>query len=244
MAETLPLAGGGFEVQILRMTGSAKLAIVAACAGDPARATMLQLLMDGRAFTAGELSSAAGVTAQTASGHLLRMVDAGLLTVVSQGRHRYYRLSSPLVAQMLEGIMVVAASNAVMTGPGNEAMRNARACYDHLAGRLGVGIADRLVDAGHVTLTDQGGEVTGSGRTFFSRIGIDVETAPSHRAFCRPCLDWSERRYHLAGVLGDRIMHFCFDNHWIKNKPRSRVVEVTALGTRKFRDVFGLRLDV
>ena len=101
------------------MPGSAKLAIVAACAGDPARASMLQLLVDGRAFTAGELSSTAGVTAQTASGHLSRMVDAGLITVASQGRHRYYRLSSPMVAQMLEGMMVVAASNAVMTGPGD-----------------------------------------------------------------------------------------------------------------------------
>ena len=110
-----PLAVARGAVQIPRMTGSAKLAIVAACAGDPARATMLQLLIDGRAFTAGELSSAAGVTPQTASGHLSRMVDAGLLTVVNRGRHRYYRLSSPLVAQMLEGIMVVAASNAVMT---------------------------------------------------------------------------------------------------------------------------------
>lgn len=243
MTEVSALAGWPSEVHIPRMTGSAKLAIVAACAGDPARATMLQLLMDGRAFTAGELSSAAGVTAQTASGHLSRMVDAGLLTVASQGRHRYYRLSSPLVAQMLEGMMVVAASNAVMTGPGNEAMRKARSCYDHLAGRLGVGIAQRLVDAGHVTLTDQGGEVTSSGTMFFRRIGIDAETAPTHRAFCRPCLDWSERRYHLAGVLGDRIMHFCFDEGWIKQKPKSRVVDITPLGTRKFREVFGLRLD-
>jgi DNA-binding transcriptional ArsR family regulator len=243
MAEVSALAASRGGGHIRGMTGSAKLAIVAACAGDPARATMLQLLMDGRAFTAGELSSAAGVTAQTASGHLLRMVDAGLLTVASQGRHRYYRLSSPLVAQMLEGMMVVAASNAVLTGPGNEAMRKARTCYDHLAGRLGVGIAQRLVDAGHLTLTDQGGEVTSSGTMFFRRIGIDVETTPSHRAFCRPCLDWSERRYHLAGVLGDRIMHFCFDQNWIKNKPKSRVVEITPLGTRRFREVFGLRLD-
>ncbi|HKY85503.1 MAG TPA: winged helix-turn-helix domain-containing protein [Pseudorhodoplanes sp.] len=225
------------------MTGSAKLAIVAACAGDPARASMLQLLMDGRAFTAGELSAAAGVTAQTASGHLSRMVDAGLLTVASQGRHRYYRLSSPMVAQMLEGMMVVAASNAVMTGPGDQAMRKARSCYDHLAGKLGVGIAQRLVDAGHLTLTDQGGEVTSSGMMFFRRIGIDVETAPSHRTFCRPCMDWSERRYHLAGVLGDRIMHFCFDEGWIKQKPKSRVVDVTPLGARKFHEVFGLRMD-
>jgi DNA-binding transcriptional ArsR family regulator len=243
MAEVSVLAALSGEVHISRMTGSAKLAIVAACAGDPARATMLQLLIDGRAFTAGELSSAAGVTPQTASGHLSRMVDAGLLTVVNQGRHRYYRLASPLVAQMLEGMMVVAASGALMTGPDNEAMRKARACYDHLAGRLGVGIAQRLVDAGHLTLTDQGGEVTSSGTMFFRRVGIDVETTPSHRAFCRPCLDWSERRYHLAGVLGDRIMHFCFDEGWIKQKPKSRAVEITPLGTRKFREVFGLRLD-
>ena len=243
MAETLPLAGGGFGVQIPRMTGSAKLATVAACAGDPARASMLSALMDGRAFTAGELSSVAGVTPQTASGHLTRMVDAGLLTVASQGRHRYYRLSSPLVAQMLEGMMVVAASGAMRSGPGNDAMRMARTCYDHLAGRLGVGIAQRLVDAGHLTLTDQGGEVTNSGKTFFSRLGLDLDAMPAHRTFCRPCMDWSERRYHLAGVLGDRIMHFCFDEGWIKQKPKSRVVEVTALGTRKFREVFGLRLD-
>ena len=231
------------HVQIPRMPGSAKLAIVAACAGDPARASMLQLLVDGRAFTAGELSSTAGVTAQTASGHLSRMVDAGLITVASQGRHRYYRLASPMVAQMLEGMMVVAASNAVMTGPGDAAMRKARSCYDHLAGKLGVGIAQRLVDAGHLTLTDQGGEVTSSGTMFFRRIGIDVETAPSHRTFCRPCMDWSERRYHLAGVLGDRIMHFCFDEGWIKQKPKTRVVEITPLGTRKFREQFGLRLE-
>jgi DNA-binding transcriptional ArsR family regulator len=237
------LAVSGRHVQIPHMPGSAKLAIVAACAGDPARASMLQLLVDGRAFTAGELSSVAGVTAQTASGHLSRMVDAGLLTVASQGRHRYYRLSSPLVAQMLEGMMVVAAASTVMTGPGDAAMRKARSCYDHLAGKLGVGIAQRLVDAGHLTLTDQGGEVTRSGTMFFRRVGIDVETAPSHRTFCRPCMDWSERRYHLAGVLGDRIMHFCFDEGWIRQKPKTRVVEITPLGVRKFREQFGLRLD-
>jgi DNA-binding transcriptional ArsR family regulator len=218
------------------------LAIVAACAGDPARASMLQLLADGRAFTAGELSSVAGVTAQTASGHLSRMVDAGLLTVASQGRHRYYRLSSPLVAQMLESMMVVAASNGVMTGPRNDAMCKARSCYDHLAGKLGVGIAQRLVDAGHITLSDEGGEVTSKGKMFFMRLGIDVER-PSQRAFCRPCLDWSERRYHIAGVLGQRVRQFCFDKGWIKQKPKSRVVEITPLGVRKLREEFGLRMD-
>ncbi len=185
------------------MTASNKLAIVAACAGDPARASMLNVLADGRAFTAGELSAVARVTPQTASGHLARMVDAGLLAVASQGRHRYYQLASPQVALMLESMMVVAepARRVGRTGPADESLRLARTCYDHLAGRLAIGIADALIDAGHLSLTHDAGEVTVSGRVFFEKLGIDL-SGKSNRPFCRPCLDWSERRYHLAGTLG------------------------------------------
>ena len=230
------------QVQILRMPGSAKLAIVAACAGDPARASMLQLLVDGRAFTAGELSSVAGVTPQTASGHLSRMVDAGLMTVASQGRHRYYRLSSPQVAQMLEGMMVVAAR----TPDGAVRRRSDADCAQLLRSsrrQLGVGIAERLVDAGHLMLTEHGGEVTRSGTMFFRRVGIDAETAPSHRAFCRlPRLEraaLSSRRH-----ARHRIMHFCFDEGWIRHKPkkpRGRRSRRSACGN--FARLFGLRLD-
>lgn len=226
------------------MTASNKLAIVAACAGDPARASMLNVLVDGRAFTAGELSSVARITPQTASGHLARMVDAGLLTVACQGRHRYFQLASPEVAMMLESMMVVAESGRRIgrIGPADESLRLARTCYDHLAGRLAVGIADTLIDAGHLSLTPDAGEVTPSGRAFFEKLGIDL-SGQSNRPFCRPCLDWSERRYHLAGTLGTRFMHHCLEAGWVRRKAGGRAVNVTPLGMRKFRDVFGLRLD-
>ena len=141
---------------------------VAALAGDPARAGMLHALMDGRALTASELAHVAGITPQTASGHLARMTTAGLLTVEKQGRHRYHRLASPAVAQMMESIMQVAAdagpgAQRLAVGPRDAALREARTCYDHLAGRLGVALADAMVAAGHVELTDDGGIVTDAG---------------------------------------------------------------------------------
>lgn len=226
------------------MTGHNQLAIVAACAGDPARANMLSLLMDGRAFTAGELSAAANIMPQTASGHLARMVDAGLLVVVQQGRHRYYRLASPLVGQMLEGMMVVAAADpsARKFGPRDQAMRFVRTCYDHLAGQLAIAIADRLMERGYLLLSDDGGEITPSGRDFFSKQGLDLNLQP-HRAFCRPCLDWSERRYHLAGTLGTRIKEQFFERQWIKQKAGERTVMLTPLGRTKLRDIYGVQID-
>ncbi len=229
-----------------RMTSAAsQLAVVAACAGDPARANMLSTLMDGRAFTAGELASVAGVTPQTASGHLARMTEAGLLTVARQGRHRYYRLASPRVAQMLEGMLVLAgeARPPEKFGPRTAAMRLARTCYDHFAGRLGVAIADRLVAAGHVALSDDGGTVTPDGRAFFARIGIALDARPGARRVCRPCLDWSERRYHLGGALGARIAEAGFALGWVRRRPRDRAVDITPLGRRMFHEVYGVRLE-
>jgi hypothetical protein len=122
-------------------------------------------------------------------------------------------------------------------------MRMARTCYDHFAGRLGVAIADALTDNGYLLLTEDGGTLTSSGEKFFGRIGLDLEGERSQRPFCRPCLDWSERRYHLAGTLGARITGACFDAGWVKRKPQSRVEEITTLGRRKFREVYGLRLE-
>lgn len=223
------------------MTASNKIAMVAACAGDPARASMLSVLADGRAFTAGELSAAARVTPQTASGHLARMREAGLLTVEKQGRHRYYRLASATVAQMLESMMVIAAPNAALrAGPASDAMRLARTCYDHLAGQVAVAIAGRLVADGHLLLSDDGGEVTASGRRFLARLGIDLEPGRSHRAFCRPCLDWSERRHHLAGTLGARMLQQSLSAGWIRRRPQSRAVDITPLGRRRLRDLYGI----
>jgi hypothetical protein len=145
---------------------------------------------------------------------------------------------------MLESMMVVAESGRRIgrIGPADESLRLARTCYDHLAGKLAVGIADTLINAGHLSLTPDAGEVTPSGRAFFEKLGIDL-AGRSNRPFCRPCLDWSERRYHLAGTLGTRLMQYCLEAGWLRRKAGSRAVDITPLGVRKFRDVFGLRLD-
>ena len=194
------------------MASNAMFAEVAALAGDPARAGMLHALMDGRALTASELARVAGITPQTASGHLTRMTAIGLLSVEKQGRHRYHRLAMPTVAHMLESIMQVASDlepsrKGFTVGPRDAALRRARTCYDHLAGQLGVALADALVSQGHAELTGDAGVVTESGVEFLGRIGIDLESIAlrvkrSGRVLCRPCLDWSERRPHLAGQLG------------------------------------------
>ncbi len=159
------------------MSDITRMASVAALLGDPARANILTALMDGRALTAKELAFAAHVSPATTSGHLARLTDAALLAVEKQGRHRYFRLASPLVGQMLESVMAVAGPELRPTGSwrGGEALRTARTCYDHLAGRLGVALADALVGAGHVALTHDGGEVTEPGHRFCGSL------APSQR---------------------------------------------------------------
>jgi DNA-binding transcriptional ArsR family regulator len=229
------------------MSDAGRISQIASLLGDPARANMLACLMDGRALTAGELAQAARVTPQTASEHLGKLVDAGVLAPARrQGRHRYHRLASPQVCAMLESILVVAG--AAPPGPrlsswrGGEALRNARTCYDHLAGRLGVGIADALRTRGHVILDDDGGEVTASGIDFLRRLGVDVDARPG-RPYCRPCLDWSERRQHLAGRVGAAISCRCFDLGWVSRQTGGRAVTVTDAGWTGFTEQFGLTLS-
>jgi DNA-binding transcriptional ArsR family regulator len=224
------------------------LAEVAALVGNPARANMLTALLDGRALTATELACAAGVAPQTASGHLIKLNEGRLLTLAKQGRHCYYRLASPLIARMLESIMTVAAEGPSRYQPrwrGGEALRNVRTCYDHLAGRLGVGLADALVDREHVALSEDGGVVTPSGEEFFLAFGINLrEKFPSRRPFCRPCLDWSERRTHLAGVLGAGLAGRCFELGWITRIRETRAVRVTREGRSGFAETFGVEMAV
>ena len=231
------------------MTSGANLAEVAALVGDPARANMLSALLHGQALTAGELAFFAHVAPSTASAHLAKLVEANLLSVVSQGRHRYFRLASPLVARMLEGIAQVAA----LQSPGrfrppsarDEALCLARTCYDHLAGRLGVAIADSLSSRGHVMLDEDGGIVTESGAAFLARLGIDMARLQRRhgRAFCRPCLDWSERRPHLAGAVAAAIASTCLEQGWVERLRDSRAVAVTRRGRIAFTELFGLELD-
>lgn len=235
------------------MASNAAFAEVANLAGDPARAGMLHALMDGRALTATELARVAGITPQTASGHLARLTAGGLVTVEKQGRHRYHRLASSAVARMLESIMQVAAAAAprrkVFVSPRDLALRAGRTCYDHLAGHLGVALADALVAQGQIELTADAGIVTESGAALFDRLGIDLdaklgEKGPGKRKgrmLCRPCLDWSERRPHLAGVVGAALCKHCLTEGWIKHVDGTRAVAVTIKGQRNFREIF--RID-
>lgn len=230
------------------MAGPNEMAEVAALVGEPARANILDALLDGRAFTATELAFAARVTPSTASAHLAKLVEARLLVVLKQGRHRYFRLASPLVARMLEGIMAVAAIETPPRhrprSPSDDALRLARTCYDHLAGRLGVAIADSLVADARLILNDDGGEVTERGAAFLNGLGIDLSVASrrSQRAFCRPCLDWTERRPHIAGALGIMLARRCFELGWIDRRRDGRAVTITTRGRGALRDAFGFDL--
>lgn len=235
------------------MVSNAMFAQVAALAGDPARAAMLHELMDGRALTASELARVARVTPQTASGHLAQMTTVGLLVVEKQGRHRYHKLASAAVARMLEGIMQVASDleptgKRLTVGPRDAALRAARTCYDHLAGHLGVAIADAMVGRGFVELEPDGGLVTRSGIEFLARVGIAIAPPAilngkiSGRVLCRPCLDWSEGRPHLAGALGAAIRAHAFDRGWIRRIDGTRAVAITPKGQQVFREQFGARL--
>lgn len=234
------------------MVHTSAFAETAALAGDPARANMLLILMGGKALTAKELAQSAGITPQTASGHLARLTEGGLVAVAQQGRHRYHRIASNSVAQMLERIMFVAAGNdaarlikPVRVGPRDAALRHARTCYNHLAGQLAVRLADRLVECAHIELSPEGGRLTRAGATFLTGLGVDLKSDHRQRegSFCRPCLDWSERRTHVAGVVGTALCSFCFDQGWLKRVDGTRAVSVTASGRRGFAHAFDIRID-
>ena len=222
------------------------IAEIAALIGDPGRANILTALLDGRALTATELAYAAGVTPQTASAHLAKLADSGLLAPEKQGRHRYFRLATPQVARMLESIMAVAEAGPARYRPhwkGGDALRTARTCFDHLAGRAAVAMADALVERGHVELGEDGGVVTASGVDLLTAFGVDLEDARRRRrAFCKPCLDWSERRPHLAGAVGAGLAERAFTLRWFERIRDSRAVTITLAGERGLLDVFGVRL--
>ena len=228
------------------MVAAANLVEVAALVGDTARATMLNALMGGQSLTATELAYCANVSRSTASGHLSKLVAARLLTVTRRRRFSYYRIASPLVATMLESIKVVAAIEVPPRrqprSAGDDALRFARSCYDHMAGQIGVAITDALVAMGHIVLTDEGGEVTASGERFLAEFGANL-TPRTRRIFCQPCLDWSERRYHVRGLVGAAILDRLLTLGWFKREPDSRALRLTPAGRAGLAGTFGIKLD-
>lgn len=213
--------------------------------GDPARASILASLMGGIALTATELSLAADITPQTTSSHLAKLLDGGLVTVERQGRHRYFRLASDDVPQLIEMLMGVASRLTPKTkpkvGPRDPELRLARSCYDHLAGDLAVRLLDGLVERELVQADTNALRLTDSGRIFFTNLGMDIETLEaSRRVLCRPCLDWSERRHHLAGSLGNALLDFVLTKRWARRVADGRAIHFSPKGRLNFESSFHL----
>ncbi|MER8912810.1 winged helix-turn-helix domain-containing protein [Mesorhizobium sp. M0761] len=216
------------------------IARIGSLVGDPARANMLNALMGGTALTASELALEAGVSLPTASSHLSKLMEGGLLTLTSQGRHRYYGLAGPQVAGMIEAITGVAEAvgpKRVRPGPRDGAMRVARVCYDHLAGEHAVAMLDRLVARGILLRDDNEMRLGPAAASHFSAIGIDVGAKP-RRPVCRACLDWSVRRSHLAGTLGAAILDKILSEKWARREKDSRAVVFSPPGKQAFERVF------
>ncbi|CCD92894.1 putative transcriptional regulatory protein, Ars family [Bradyrhizobium sp. ORS 375] len=220
--------------------------MVAALVGDPARANMLTALLSGRALTATELAQEAGVTPQTASSHLAKLEGGGLIEPEKQGRHRYYRLADPDVADVLEklaGLAARAGHMRVRTGPKEPELRRARICYDHLAGDLGVQMLDSMTRQRLVRRRKQEIVLTDDGEQFLARhLRISPEMlAHPRRPVCKACLDWSARRHHLAGTLGAALMKRFTELKWAARDPTpgSRVVNFSHAGEKHFAALFG-----
>jgi DNA-binding transcriptional ArsR family regulator len=217
------------------------LADVARLLGEPARTRILTALLGGCAFTGKELAYFAGVTAPTASSHLSRLVGGGLLVMEKQGRCHYYRLKSADVARAIEGLMTVAALPPAGWPPGHRldpALRDARMCYDHLAGRLGVSLCDLLLRRDYVVLVDGGGELTDAGTRFLTGLGVQLEQArAARRRYCRSCLDWTERRPHISGAVGAGLAETFLERGWIARIPDSRALTITTGGRTKLTEL-------
>lgn len=218
------------------------IAALAALMGDPSRATILTALMNGQALTATELAREVGVAPQTASGHLAQLLDGGLVAVERQGRHRYYRLADAAVAHAVETLLALGEEmgrKRVRTGPKDAAMRDARVCYDHLAGARGVALFERMSNAKLVALDGPALALTPDGRVATTAFGLDLaRVESSHRPLCRTCLDWSERKPHLAGALGAAILDRLFALDWASREPGGRTVRFKPAGEAAFAGLF------
>lgn len=214
---------------------------LAALIGEPARAIMLWCLTDGRAYTAGELASVSNLSPQAASNHLSKLVDADLLIVEKQGKHRYYRFSKAEVAYAIEGMATLLAGEhrrPEMRGPLNGDLRYCRTCYDHLAGKFAVSFSQSMVKNNLLGIEGEDFFVTNSGEEWLDHIGINLSILKaSRRSFARCCLDWTERKHHIGGALGAAILKQAVNRHWVRIKPNSRIAVVTAAGESAFQQL-------
>lgn len=229
------------------MTDGPDIAAIAALLGDPGRASMLTALMTGGALTAGELAREAGVTPQTASSHLARLESGGLLVGRKEGRRRYYALSDPDVAAVIEALMGLAARTGrtrARTGPKEASLRQARVCYDHLAGDFGVAMLDSLTARNLITEADGALSLTSTGARFMEALGLDLAALSRRRPLCKSCLDWSARRNHLAGSLGASLLQRFYALGWASREAGTRLIVFSPKGLAAFSEIFGAPVRV
>jgi DNA-binding transcriptional ArsR family regulator len=227
-----------------RLSMEPDISSVAGLISEPARARILLALLDGRCLPATELAQRAGVTCPTASSHLAKLAEGRLLQVIPQGRHRYYRIANARVAELLESMGRFAPRKETLRPKDKSPLEKARTCYNHLAGSLAVRITEAIVDRGLLREVGRDYQLTTKGAPWFSGFGIDIRTLQrSGRVFARQCIDWSERRNHLAGALGSAFAEQLFERDWVKRVRESRAVQITDLGTRELKGLLGVTWD-
>jgi DNA-binding transcriptional ArsR family regulator len=228
-----------------RRSPEPNIAEIGALIGDPGRAAMLLALLDGRDLAASELALRAGLSPQAATAHLKKLVAAGMLSARDAGRHRFFRLASAEIGHAIETLAAIAAPARIVALDQSttlERMRLARSCYDHLAGRLGVGITDRLIERGAIARRGADFALAARGESAFAELGIDLDEAQAQRrTFARACTDWTERRPHLAGSLGAAVLEVFLRNRWVARNSQNRALRITPEGVRELDRRFGLR---
>lgn len=218
---------------------------IAGLIGEPARIKILWALMDGKAHTATELSLLAEISPQSASMHLNKLISADLLKVIAQGRHRYYSFARDEVAYTIEAMANLIPATGIKAEPTitNDPFKYCRSCYDHVAGKAGVAITDQIMKLGYLLEKDNAYQVTNDGHMFFKEFGIDTQILSKHkRVVARPCLDWSERRLHVAGSLGAALLNKMLTEHWIRRVQDSRTLVFTSLGRSSLYDTLGVEI--
>lgn len=229
------------------MSINPNVARVASSIADISRAGILTVLLDGRYHTATELSSKIGITPQTISYHLNKLLEQELITVEKQGRHRYFGIPNQEIAATLESLLVISPQSAIKSfkqSRDDSAIRQARTCYDHIAGDLGVKITNALLEKGILCDHQNEFSLTKEGELFFEDFQINIsETRKKRRSFCHKCLDWSERRHHLGGALGNAILERLIELHWVTRMPDTRALSVTMKGKAGLKDVFSIQID-